>query len=54
VARLRHALAQVTRERDELAREALAARREKAELDEARRALEQVHDALSQARTRLG
>jgi chromosome segregation ATPase len=53
-ARLRAALAMVTRERDDLAREAATAKREKHELEEARRALEAVHDALSQARTRLG
>ncbi|HET7753149.1 MAG TPA: hypothetical protein VFK85_04500 [Anaeromyxobacteraceae bacterium] len=53
-ARLRAALAMVTRERDDLAREAATAKREKEELEEARRALEAVHDALSQARTRLG
>lgn len=53
-ARLRAALAEVTRERDGLAREAGAARRERDELAEAKRALEQVHQALSQARARLG
>jgi hypothetical protein len=53
-ARLRGALAQVTRERDDLARELGQARRERDELQEARHALEQVHEALAHARTRLG
>ncbi len=52
-ARLRSALAQVTHERDDLAREAAKARRERDELGEARKALEQVHEALATARSRL-
>jgi signal transduction histidine kinase len=54
LARLRAALAQVTRERDDLARDLAEARRERDELSEARRALEQVHEALATARARLG
>ena len=53
-ARLRSALAQVTRERDDLAREVAEARRERDELADARKALEQVHEALATARARLG
>ncbi len=53
-ARLRAALAQVTQERDDLARELAEARRELAELADARKALEQVHEALASARARLG
>ncbi len=53
-ARLRAALAQVTRERDDLARELAEARHELAELADARKALEQVHEALATARARLG
>jgi chromosome segregation ATPase len=53
-ARLRAALAQVTRERDDLARELAEARRERDELADARKALEQVHEALASARARLG
>jgi hypothetical protein len=52
-ARVRAALAQVTRERDDLARDAAEARKERDELAEARKALEQVHEALATARTRL-
>ena len=53
-ARLRAALAEVTRERDDLAREVDKVRRERDELSDARRALEQVHQALATARSRLG
>jgi DNA repair exonuclease SbcCD ATPase subunit len=53
-ARLRAGLAEVTRERDRLARELADAQRERDELAEARHALEQVHQALSQARAKLG
>jgi hypothetical protein len=53
-ARLRAALAQVTRERDDLARELAEARRERDELTDARKALEQVHEALATAHARLG
>lgn len=53
-ARIRAALAEVTRERDDLARELDRARRERDELSEARRALEQVHQALATARSRIG
>jgi DNA repair exonuclease SbcCD ATPase subunit len=53
-ARLRAGLAQVTRERDDLGRELAEARRELAELADARKALEQVHEALATARARLG
>jgi chromosome segregation ATPase len=53
-ARLRAALAQVARERDEIAGELDRTRRERDELGSAKRALEQVHTALAQARARLG
>ncbi len=53
-ARLRAGLAEATRERDVLAREAERSACEREELLEAKRALEQVHQALSQARARLG
>ncbi len=53
-ARLRSGLAEVTRERDALARELAETRAERDKLAEARRALEQVHQALSQARARHG
>ncbi len=53
-ARLRSGLAEVTRERDALARELGETRAERDKLAEARRALEQVHQALSQARARHG
>jgi len=53
-ARLRATLAEVTRERDELHRELTRTRHERDELAEARRALEQVHQALASARSRIG
>ncbi len=53
-ARLRAALAQVARERDDAAGELDRTRRERDELASAKRALEQVHTALAQARARLG
>ena len=53
-ARLRAALAQVTRERDDVSRELAETRRERDELTDARKALEQVHEALASARARLG
>ena len=53
-ARLRAALAELSRERDQLASELSGLRRDRDELDAAKRALEQVHTALSQARARLG
>jgi chromosome segregation ATPase len=53
-ARLRAGLAQLARERDEQALELAQARRERDELGSAKRALEQVHTALAQARARLG
>jgi chromosome segregation ATPase len=53
-ARLRAALAQVARERDDAAGELDRIRRERDELASAKRALEQVHTALAQARARLG
>ncbi|HSN15041.1 MAG TPA: hypothetical protein VLT61_10435, partial [Anaeromyxobacteraceae bacterium] len=53
-ARLRSALAQVARERDDAAGELERTRRERDELLDAKRALEQVHTALAQARARLG
>jgi DNA repair exonuclease SbcCD ATPase subunit len=52
--RLRSALAEVTRERDDLARELAQTKRERDELSDARQALEQVHEALATARARLG
>ena len=53
-ARLRAGLSETVRERDALARELAAVRGERDELLEARRALEKIHEALSQARSRLG
>jgi chromosome segregation ATPase len=53
-ARLRAALAELARERDQLAGELLSLRRDREDLDAAKRALEQVHTALSQARARIG
>jgi hypothetical protein len=53
-ARLRAALAELSRERDGLAAEVTSLKRDREELDAAKRALEQVHTALSQARARLG
>jgi chromosome segregation ATPase len=53
-ARLRAALAELSRERDALAGELDGLKRDRAELDAAKRALEQVHTALSQARARPG
>jgi DNA repair exonuclease SbcCD ATPase subunit len=53
-ARLRGALAQLARERDDAAGELERVRRERDELASAKRALEQVHTALAQARARLG
>ena len=53
-ARLRAALAQLARERDDAAGELERVRRERDELGAAKRALEQVHTALAQARARLG
>jgi chromosome segregation ATPase len=53
-ARLRSGLAELTRERDALARELSEVRSERDQLLEAKRALEQVHQALSQARARHG
>jgi chromosome segregation ATPase len=52
-ARLRGALAETARERDGLAAELETLRRDREELDAAKRALEQVHTALSQARARI-
>ncbi len=53
-ARLRAALAETVRERDGLAAELESLRRDRQQLDAAKRALEQVHSALSQARARIG
>jgi chromosome segregation ATPase len=53
-ARLRAALSETARERDLLANDLEELRRDRAELDAAKRALEQVHTALSQARARIG
>jgi chromosome segregation ATPase len=53
-ARLRAGLSETVRERDALARELGAVRSERDELLEAGRALEKIHEALSQARSRLG
>jgi DNA repair exonuclease SbcCD ATPase subunit len=53
-ARLRGALAETARERDGLAAELESSRRDREELNAAKRALEQVHTALSQARARIG
>jgi len=52
--RLRAGLSETVRERDALARELAAVRVERDELLEARRALEKIHEALSQASSRLG
>jgi chromosome segregation ATPase len=53
-ARLRGALAETARERDGLVAELESLRRDRAQQDAAKRALEQVHSALSQARARIG
>jgi chromosome segregation ATPase len=53
-ARLRSALTETARERDGLAAELESLRRDREQLDAAKRALEQVHSALSQARARIG
>jgi len=53
-ARLRAALTETARERDGLAAELESLRRDREQLDAAKRALEQVHSALSQARARIG
>lgn len=53
-ARLRTAIGELARERDQLAGELDRIRRERDELSAAKRALEQVHAALAQARARLG
>jgi septal ring factor EnvC (AmiA/AmiB activator) len=53
-ARLRAALTEVTRERDALGTDLDETTRERDELANAKRALEQVHAALAQARARLG
>jgi hypothetical protein len=53
-ARLRTAIGELARERDQLAGELDRLRRERDELAAAKRALEQVHAALAQARARLG
>ncbi len=53
-ARLRAAVGELARERDQLAQELERARQERDELAAAKGALEQVHAALAQARARLG
>ncbi|WP_242394456.1 hypothetical protein [Anaeromyxobacter oryzisoli] len=53
-ARLRTAVGELARERDQLAGEVDHLRAERDELASAKRALEQVHAALTQARARLG
>jgi hypothetical protein len=53
-AQLRSALSEVTQERDGLARNAERMTRERDEFVEAKKALEKVHQALAQARARLG
>jgi hypothetical protein len=53
-ARLRAAVGELARERDQLAHDLERAREERDELASAKRALEQVHAALAQARARLG
>jgi len=53
-ARLRAALTETARERDGLAAELESQQRDREQLDAAKRALEQVHSALSQARARIG
>jgi chromosome segregation ATPase len=53
-ARLRATLSELARERDDAAAELDRTRRERDELASAKRALEQVHTALAQARARLG
>jgi septal ring factor EnvC (AmiA/AmiB activator) len=53
-ARLRGAIGELARERDGLASDLDRTRRERDELGSAKRALEQVHAALAQARARLG
>jgi chromosome segregation ATPase len=52
--RLRAGLAEVVRERDSVTRELAEVRRERDELLESRKALEKIHEALAQARARLG
>jgi chromosome segregation ATPase len=53
-ARLRAAVGELARERDQLGADLDRARRERDELAEAKRALEAVHAALAQARARIG
>lgn len=53
-ARLRSAVGELARERDELAAELDRVRGDRDELATAKRALEQVHAALAQARARIG
>jgi len=53
-ARLRAAIGELARERDQLASDLDRTRRERDDLAAAKRALEQVHAALAQARARLG
>jgi len=53
-ARLRAAVGELARERDQLATELERAMKERDDLAQAKRALEQVHAALAQARARLG
>jgi septal ring factor EnvC (AmiA/AmiB activator) len=53
-ARLRAAVGELARERDQLAQELEGTRAERDELGAAKRALEQVHAALAQARARIG
>jgi chromosome segregation ATPase len=53
-ARLRAAVGELARERDQLGGDLDRARRERDDLAEAKKALEAVHAALSQARARLG
>jgi chromosome segregation ATPase len=53
-ARLRSAIGELARERDQLASDLDRTRRERDDLGAAKRALEQVHAALAQARARLG
>jgi hypothetical protein len=53
-ARLRAAVGELARERDQLGADLDRVRRERDDLGEAKRALESVHAALAQARARLG